>query len=78
MTRGSATGASVARLASGAQLWRLNELGILGQALNAGERVSADRAANCWAKPRSVAYGTRGRGGTCQYERLRAGRIAAR
>jgi hypothetical protein len=31
-------------LASGAQLWRLNQLGILREALNAEERVSADRA----------------------------------
>ena len=31
-------------MASGAQLWRLNQLGILREALNAGERVSADRA----------------------------------
>jgi hypothetical protein len=31
-------------LASGAQLWRLNQLGILREALNAEERVSADHA----------------------------------
>jgi hypothetical protein len=31
-------------LASGAQLWRLNQLGILREALNAEEPVSADRA----------------------------------
>jgi hypothetical protein len=41
---GSTTGKPVPRLASGAQLWRLNQLGILGQALNAEGRVSADRA----------------------------------
>jgi hypothetical protein len=34
----------VARLASGAQLWRLNELGLLGEALHAEDRLSADRA----------------------------------
>ena len=31
-------------MASGAQLWRLNQLGILREALNADETVSADRA----------------------------------
>ena len=31
-------------MASGAQLWRLNQLGILREALNAEEPVSADRA----------------------------------
>jgi hypothetical protein len=41
---GNTTGKPVARLASGAQLWRLNQLGILAQALNAEGRVSADRA----------------------------------
>jgi hypothetical protein len=34
----------VARLASGAQLWRLNQLGLLMEALNTEEPVSADRA----------------------------------
>src|SRR5262249_20049574 len=51
-----------ARLASGAQLWRLNQLGILSEALNAEEPVSADRARELlseaasrglWAPPRS-------------------------
>lgn len=32
------------RLASGAQLWRLNELGLLPVAVAAGERVSAELA----------------------------------
>ena len=31
-------------MASGAQLWRLNRLGILSEALDAEEPVSADRA----------------------------------
>ena len=34
-------------MASGAQLWRLNQLGILREALNAEERVSAIVLANC-------------------------------
>jgi hypothetical protein len=33
-----------ARLASGAQFWRLNKLGLLGEALTVEERISADRA----------------------------------
>jgi hypothetical protein len=44
MTGVAPTDKVVARLASGAQLWRLNELGILGEALKVEERVSADRA----------------------------------
>jgi hypothetical protein len=36
--------AAPARLASGGQLWRLNELGLLGEALKAQDRVSADHA----------------------------------
>jgi hypothetical protein len=44
VTSGSTTGKPVTRLASGAQLWRLNQLGILGEALIAEGRVSADRA----------------------------------
>jgi hypothetical protein len=44
MTDLAPTDEAVARLASGAQLWRLNELGLLGEALKVEERVSADRA----------------------------------
>ena len=44
VTGSCTTGGPGARLASGAQLWRLNQLGILRQALNAEEPVSADRA----------------------------------
>jgi len=44
VTGSRTTGGPVARLASGAQLWRLNQLGILSEALNAEEPVSADRA----------------------------------
>jgi hypothetical protein len=44
MTDLTTTGEAVARLASGAQLWRLNQLGILREALHGEDRVSADRA----------------------------------
>jgi hypothetical protein len=44
VTGSCTSGKPGARLASGAQLWRLNQLGILRDALNAEERVSADRA----------------------------------
>jgi len=44
VTGSCTTGKPGARLASGAQLWRLNQLGILSEALNAEEPVSADRA----------------------------------
>jgi hypothetical protein len=44
MTGVAPTDKALARLASGAQLWRLNELGILREALKVEERVSADRA----------------------------------
>jgi hypothetical protein len=44
MTGVAPTDKAVARLASGAQLWRLNELGILREALHAEDRISADRA----------------------------------
>jgi hypothetical protein len=39
-----ATRETMPRLASGAQLWRLNKLGLLADALTVEERVSADRA----------------------------------
>src|SRR5437868_2365532 len=38
------TGEAAAPLASGKQLWRLNDLGLLAKALESEERVSADRA----------------------------------
>jgi hypothetical protein len=44
MTDLTTTSGAVARLASGAQLWRLNELSLLGEALKVEDRVSADRA----------------------------------
>ena len=44
VTGSCTTGKPGARLASGAQLWRLNQLGILREALKAEEPVSADRA----------------------------------
>jgi hypothetical protein len=44
VTGSCTTGKPGARLASGAQLWRLNQLGILGEALNEEQRVAADRA----------------------------------
>ena len=44
MTGSCTTGKPAARLASGAQLWRLKQLGILSEALNAEEPISAGRA----------------------------------
>jgi hypothetical protein len=44
---GSTTGKPAPRLASGAQLWRLNQLGMLGQALNAEEQVPPIVPASC-------------------------------
>jgi hypothetical protein len=38
------SGEALAPLASGKQLWRLNELGLLVKALGGEERVFADRA----------------------------------